>query len=331
MRPGGRRARRRMVAAALAASVAGGGSAAWWADGAERACREEAASWQATAASARTRLEDLAGEARRRAEDAKAATRAAEAGPGPEGRRGAAADTAAGGGGGERGTGSRGLLAAVAEERERRERPAEQNADARRHRTLWRDGAREFWRALALAPAQVERWLDAEEAQFLAMTDLETVARARGLGGRDPAVVALGEEIERRYEARLREDFGEAAWMRWDAFRQERWARAVAAAVGGLATLSGVPLTTEQGERLARAIAEATERDGRGRIAVPCRVDWAAVDARAKTFLAEAQWELFRTVEAPGSGGGGARFVTALNDALLTARRKDEGAEVPGR
>lgn len=86
------------------------------------------------------------------------------------------------------------------------------------------------------------------------------------------------------------------------------------------------PVRPEQGEQLLRIMIEATTRNVRGEIEHPMLIAWDQVDERAAAILSPAQWDLFRRAEAPGLGGGGARFVTRLNRALDEAAKAESAA-----
>ncbi len=207
-----------------------------------------------------------------------------------------------------------------------REHPAVQSADALSQREHWRWGNRAFFQAMAFTPQQVERWLDVEVCEYLQRTDVDTAAKALGLAPDDPVVAKFNGDIAADYERSLKAEFGESAWERWEAFRQERQAWKLAGGFGAMAAMAGVPIDTRKGELLARAILDATERTPKGEINNPCLIDWAKVDAQARTFLTGAQWELFRSAEAPGEGGGGSRFMSDVNQVLWKASRQDEAA-----
>lgn len=210
--------------------------------------------------------------------------------------------------------------------KEARDDLAVQNSDAVRQREAWRWSYTAFFRARNFSADQVERFLDGEARGYLKAVDLETVARAQGLADGDAAVAAVRERDAREYEYEMKELLGAQGWQAWHDYRQTNWARGVAGAFGGMATLAGLPISTVQGEQLTCIIVEASRRNDRGVIDRPMFVDWERVDVLSKAVLTEAQWNLFRTAEAPGSGRGGSRFVTRLNAVLFEAAAKEAAA-----
>lgn len=209
--------------------------------------------------------------------------------------------------------------------------PVHQNHDMMLHRQdrLW--DYRAVFIESKFTPEQIERFLDIDSAIYGRLLDVQTVMRAKGLASDDGAVKTLAADIETDFKRSVQREFGEEVWAKFDQHRQTSWPRDVAAGFAGIAGLANMPLDAQQGAQLTAAIIDATTRAPDGSIQEPCRVDWEKVDARAKLFLTPSQWHLFRTVESPGVGGGGARFVTQLNDAFLSARRKEESGPEPRR
>ncbi len=209
--------------------------------------------------------------------------------------------------------------------------PAHQNREVvmqRENMRLENDG---FFSALKFSPEQVERFLDIEAVSFGRRVDVGTVMKARGLARDDEALMTLHGQIEDDFERDIRSEFSDEVWSKFDKYRETAWARNVAAGFAGIALLADMPIDAEQGAQLLAVIVDATARGSDASIRYPCRIDWDAVDAHAKRFLTPSQWELFRSVESPGVAGGGARFVTRLNDAFLTAIKEEEAKPAPSR
>lgn len=211
------------------------------------------------------------------------------------------------------------------------EDPVQQNHELVKHREDMAWNYRAFFLEMKFSPEQIERFLDIDAMIFGRSLDVHTVMRAKGLALDDDAAKTLQTKIEGEYERAVQGEFGDDVWSKFDQYRQTSWPRNMAAGFAAMATLADMPLDAQQGAQLAAAMAEATTRAPDGSIREPCRVDWDRVDDRAKLFLTPAQWQLFRLMESPGAGGGGARFVTQLNDAFLRAVRAEEAKPAPSR
>jgi len=92
----------------------------------------------------------------------------------------------------------------------------------------------------------------------------------------------------------------------------------------GEATLAGAPLSSDQAGALMVLIRQAMQPDANGAGRSLGDLDWAAIDAEARTFLSPAQFELYTTTEPPGPmGGGSARFYRRLNTLVQAEAQAD--------
>ena len=160
-----------------------------------------------------------------------------------------------------------------------------------------------LFQRLNLSPEQREKFKDIKVAAAARSSDIAAAADAQGLRRDDPAIATLRENSERRAEAELAALLGDAG-MR-ELKEHERTAN-VRGFADGLAvqTAATEPLGAMQADELTRVLAAASASYRGGNHADSRDIDWAAVDAQARSFLTRAQFEVWRRGTAHNPLGG---------------------------
>lgn len=180
--------------------------------------------------------------------------------------------------------------------------PKLQVLELKRLRAAYRSDYRDLFQAEGLTAAQIERFVDNLVKEAERIMDLRAVANSQDEGGKQTAA-ALEKKVREDYEAAQRELLGAERYARMNDLylRTVPIRNIMIAGLAGAAALEGVPLTGEQGDRLIQA-ALASPRADSGNAKDPVsRIDWEAMDARAREILTPAQYEIF-TKAAPYSG-----------------------------
>jgi hypothetical protein len=147
-----------------------------------------------------------------------------------------------------------------------------------------------LFRALGLSAPQTEKFLDLALQRQAQIGDIFAVARAKGMAVNDPVVGKLVGQMQLEYEAAQRELLGEAGYRQLQDYERTAQMRNLVSSMAGVATVAGSPFTPQQAEQLVQVLANANSRYRSGGEAFVQNVDWAAVEAPARTILSEAQY-----------------------------------------
>lgn len=204
-----------------------------------------------------------------------------------------------------------------------RNHPAVEVADHAAHRAqlAWTYAA--LFRQLGLTEAQAERFTDTLMLRIAQHRDLLMAARSLRISDYDSAVLKLDAAGNETYLAAQRELLGEAGVREMQNYDDTIYARSIAVGVAGMTAVANTPMTMAQVRQLTEIIVRATGPAPPGPFPARIDIDWGRVDAEARAVLTERQAEMFRTMEAPGIGRGGARFSVRMNHVIMETNRAD--------
>lgn len=188
-----------------------------------------------------------------------------------------------------------------------------------------------LFRRLGLSVEQIEAFkdhvLDREEAE----QDIMAAARSQGFSRTDPAVASLLTKAEQEYQAAQRSLLGEPAYQQLADYSRTVALRDFVSGIAAAATVKGTPINSDEAEKLIHLIAAASPSYQKGGDAEFQDADWEVVDAQAREFMTEQQWNAFRTAEGFGPSYAGSLSMTILNQAISRAieAEKRQKAQTP--
>ena len=203
--------------------------------------------------------------------------------------------------------------------------PAVVNADLDAHRPMlaWRFA--DFVRENGVDGEAREKLLGNAYRGMADERELLAAATSLGLRFDDPAV--RGRRMDEDYLAAQRTLLGYERAAALNAYEEQAFLRNIATALAGMTVLADAPMSASQIRQLGDLIVRQVNGPIARRGAAKLEIDWRDLDAAARTLLTERQYVLFISTEAPGGGGGGARFMLRLNQAIhravFVARRDD--------
>jgi hypothetical protein len=174
-----------------------------------------------------------------------------------------------------------------------------------------------FFRAHGLTAAQADTLRDLLARNDARLDDVVAVSHAHGLRANDPAVVSQRNEAAADLRGAEVALLGDAGYSALQDYERALPVRAYVGALAGLAVLSDLPLTFEQADQLAVALARADPAYASGEKVALARINWSLADAAARNILSPEQWTMFTRVNAPETGQ--TRFIAtgALGTALV--------------
>jgi hypothetical protein len=177
-----------------------------------------------------------------------------------------------------------------------------------------------LFRTLGLSPDQIEKFQDNVGRRQEQMADLLAVVGELGLTLSDPGPARFWGKIAPEYQAAQKELLGDAGYRQLQDYERASDTRGLVGRMAGVATVTGVPFTTEQVEQFTRLLKDANSDYRTGGNAYLFKIDWSMVDAQAGAILSEAQLNLVKTIEPPGGSG---RFWGRVNRVLMQAEKAD--------
>ncbi|HEY1109674.1 MAG TPA: hypothetical protein VGE76_13595 [Opitutaceae bacterium] len=180
-----------------------------------------------------------------------------------------------------------------------------------------------YFRRSGLTALQRERVLDILARGLTDSVDIGAAARARDMSFEDPLVEKLQQDVKRQTDAELAEYLGPARYAELERFQRTEQVRGF---VDGLAVQVAefAPLTAQQADRLADAIAAASPEFRAGKHAQAKTLEWPEIDRQAKTFLTPQQHAMWMRGSAHNPIGGSRRHLE-LSAAYQQAVAKAKG------
>lgn len=184
-----------------------------------------------------------------------------------------------------------------------------------------------LFQELNLTMAQQDKFKDVLAGESARGIDIGAAVKEQGLTFDDPVVKKLRDDSRAQMKAELAALLGEQDFLAYQDF--ERTVR-VRGFVDGFAvqTAASDPLTPQQAEQLARALAAASPSYQTGGEADPASIDWAAVDRAAQEFMSSAQLAAWKLGVAHNPYGG-SRIDGELKKVYDAAKAKP-AAQKPG-
>jgi hypothetical protein len=183
---------------------------------------------------------------------------------------------------------------------------------------------------LNLTPEQIEKFQDNALARMAHNADSGAAMRTQGLSQDDPVLEKLSEQAEAEYQQSQRALLGEAGYRQFQEYERTADVRDVVRGLAGAAAVEGLPFSAQQAEQLTQLLANTCSSYRSGKDAGLDEIDWAAVDAQARTILSESQLKLIQTVEPDGPYGNGSRFLHQMNRLIDAARKTDVVTKASG-
>lgn len=178
-----------------------------------------------------------------------------------------------------------------------------------------------LYRQLGLSPEQIAAFETNVATREEKMTDLGAAVAKAGASWSDPAIGNLAARIWTDYRTAQRTLLGDSGFAALSNYERALPAREIAGGLAGAATVAGLPLTGDQAEQLAAAIAQASPPYQKGGDASMNDIDWNAVDAKARGFLLPDQIALIGSIDITNGTGG--RYWSRLNAVLSDAKKND--------
>lgn len=190
-----------------------------------------------------------------------------------------------------------------------------------------------FFRARRISAEMIAKFQENYVKQAEQYADLRAVGQTQDEAGQQ-TVKALRKKAEADYQAAQAELLGAENYRLLKEFEHTLPVRnVVLLGLAGAAALEGVPLTTEQGERLVQAALGTVARDGSvDPVGLLKDIDWNALDERARGILSSEQFAIFRGVAVPA--GFKSRWQLELEAAAQRAQEAEAAAartKQPGR
>jgi hypothetical protein len=161
-----------------------------------------------------------------------------------------------------------------------------------------------LFRTLGLTPAQVAAFQDHVVRREEARMDLAEASRTQGPAASRAAIMTLQQQADAAYAEAQRALLGEAGYRQLQDYERVSNTRSMVSAIAGAAVLENAPFSAEQADRLVQAIANTSDSYRRGGPVVNAEIDWAAVEAHARTILSPAQFAVFSTIDSGPTRGG---------------------------
>jgi hypothetical protein len=179
-----------------------------------------------------------------------------------------------------------------------------------------------FFHTLGLSAEQIRKFAEDSLRHTERWMDLSAVAEAQDAAGRE-AAEKLKQQAKADHAAAKAELLGAEGYRRLQEYERTLPLRnVVVAGLAGAAAMEGVPLTAQQAERLVEAAVAATgDAATLGGTELAARIDWDALDARARQLLTPAQLMLFKTAAPPS--GFPARWQFQIEAAIERAAKAD--------
>jgi hypothetical protein len=178
-----------------------------------------------------------------------------------------------------------------------------------------------FFRTQHLTTDQIEKVCDLIIQSRAHLRDLSEINRTQGIAFDDPAMKAQRASDEAETRAGLTGVLGEAGYRQMKDYARALEIRTFVGQLAGAAAVEGTPLTLEQADALAQAIASTTPTYSLGGEALITKVDWSKADGQAAQILSPAQLKLLH-------GGSPAvsprRQSSMLSRAVLNALREQK-------
>jgi hypothetical protein len=184
-----------------------------------------------------------------------------------------------------------------------------------------------LFRDLGLTPGQIARCEDNLSKRDELYLDLDEATRTQGIHG-GPAAAKVYDQMLAGYTADQVALLGSDGAQKLNDYDTTFASTAMVNGMAGGATVAGNPLTADQLQQLSGAVLAATKAIT---VMDPDGVDWAAVDAKASSFLTPEQLNLLQNGEFIGPFGMGSRFQIRLNNLISQADQADRLADpAPG-
>jgi hypothetical protein len=206
--------------------------------------------------------------------------------------------------------------------------PKLQVLELKRLRAAYRSDYRDFFLIEGLTAGQIDQFVENCVKASERNMDLRAAADVQDAAGKK-TVAELQRKAKEDYESAQRALLGDERYARLIDHHERAVPvrNIVIAGIGGAASLAGVPLTGEQSDRLlAAALASARDESGANPNDLVTKIDWDALDAKARDILTPAQFELF-TKTAPYSGFTN-RFEVKAREAVRRAYEADVAAGI---
>ena len=152
-----------------------------------------------------------------------------------------------------------------------------------------------LFRKLGLSTEQIAQFVENVDRHEEQLMDLMDIYKSESGAGQRAAGDAIARE-QVDYETAQRNLLGEGGYAQLTAYDQSSQARKIVSNLtGGLVSVAGEPLNSQQAEQLIQAITSANTNG---------IIDWDAVDAQAKAVLSDNQYTVYSTTEPPLPSGG---------------------------
>jgi hypothetical protein len=200
--------------------------------------------------------------------------------------------------------------------------PALELLELQRQRAAANQEYRRFFQRVNMTPEEGAKFCELKMRHAENWMDVKAAARAQGDAGRE-TIARLQAELKAAHEAALADLLGPERFRQLQEFDQSVAAyNVIVRGLAGATALEGIPLTSEQGERLIAAAASASRgTTTRGEIDLAA-LDWAALEMQARQILTPAQFAIFRNVEAPSGFQG--RWTHEFDAALRRAFAQEQ-------
>lgn len=159
-------------------------------------------------------------------------------------------------------------------------------------RSLLAQGYGPFFQSERLTPEQIDRLSDLIIRSRADTMDISEISRTRGLAFNSSELRAERERNAAEVKADMTALLGVERYARLLDYNRSRRVREYVSNMAGIGAVQGTPFTRETADQLVALLAAATPNYPRGGNADLDRIDWAAVEAQAASFLTPDQLEL---------------------------------------
>jgi hypothetical protein len=179
---------------------------------------------------------------------------------------------------------------------------------------------------LGLSPEQISKCEDLLAKREEDRMDLNSTVEEKGLSYGDPAVQAIRKQQDSDFETAEKTLLGDDGFSQLATYEQTIPARMAIAGISGAATVDGIPLASDQMQKLTDLVLQTAQSnygnwsgDADGSL-------WGAIDAKAAAFLTPAQSDLMKSGEFLGPQGYGTRYQGRLNALITLGFQSDANA-----